>query len=499
MSANDATSRPHPGRSAFLAAAALSLSAMGTAAATPTPAPDERVVRMASLSPNHLSEFDTRAPDLVWQPLIYLDKVPAQYDGRGVTVAMIDTGVTQVPDLGNRLLARVDFTEDRDGIDRYGHGTHMAGLIAGDGSGSGGQWKGAAPGANLVSLKVASWNGASDVSTVMGALQWVVSNKSRFNIRVVNLSFGTDGRQSYLTDPLDRAVERVTDAGILVVTAAGNGGSAPGSISKPADDPKVLTVGAFDNAGTLIELDDGIPTFSGRGPTQDGLAKPDLVGPGVSMVSNRAPGTTIDEFHPAARLGEKYFKGTGTSQAAAVLSGIAARVISAKPSLTPDRVKAILIATANDELEVPGGGAGRVNPRDAVEVALGLRNRPVTIVNSAPSNGLGTIQGSRGNAQVYADVNRDGIPELVNGAIDVLGNRFVASTWATGAWTASTWASSPWSRATEAPGWAPVAAGTAFWKGAAPDAVSWAARNWTAAGWTARNWTARNWTAGLWG
>src|SRR5947208_610234 len=130
------------------------------------------------------------------------------YTGRGVTVALLDTGVSQVPDLGNRVLARADLTQEQDGWDHFGHGTHMAGIIAGDGTSAGDPWSGVAPRANLVSVKVAGADGSTDVSVVIAGLQWVVAHQNDYNIQVLNLSFGTDSTQSYVLDPLDYAVER---------------------------------------------------------------------------------------------------------------------------------------------------------------------------------------------------------------------------------------------------------------------------------------------------
>ena len=447
-----------------------------------------------------LSYYDTRPADLVWQELVRLHQVPAAINGSGVRVALIDSGVSDVPDLRNRVVARVDFTEQRDGLDTFGHGTHMAGLIVGDGTSSAGQWVGAAPGADLISLKVASWNGATDTSSVIAALRWVVTNKSRFNIRVVNLSFGTDGRQTYRSDPLDRAVERAWEAGIVVVVSAGNLGPLAGSVSKPGDDPRILTVGSFDDENSLLSEDDHIPDFSSRGPTQDGVEKPDIVAPGVSIVSSRAPGSSIDTFRPTARLDENYFKGTGTSQSAAIVSGVAARVIQANPRLTPDQVKGILIDTANDNLVgLSGAGNGAVNARKAVEAALGIRGwKPLPGI-PAGSNGLGTLEGTRGNGLVFADLNRDGSPNLVTGEVDVLGGRFDAATAEATAWTPLTWDTSPWARiVVETPGFSATPTGTPDWDGAAPDALSWGARSWGAAGWTARSWGARSWGTALW-
>ena len=176
--------------------------------------------------------FDARPADDAWSQEIDMPQSSSPYRGDGVTVATIDTGVTPAPDFGSRLLARVDLTADHDGLDRFGHGTHIAGLIAGDPSASALPYEGVAPGARLVSLKTAGWDGATDVSTVIAALRWAVSHREQYGIRVVNLSWGTDGLQGYAQDPLDRAVERAWRAGLVVVVAAGNGGPAPGTIAK---------------------------------------------------------------------------------------------------------------------------------------------------------------------------------------------------------------------------------------------------------------------------
>ena len=451
-------------------------------------------------SDTDLSHYDTRPADRVWRGVVRLDRVPASIDGSGVGVALIDSGVADVPDLHNRVVARVDFTEQRDGLDTFGHGTHMAGLIVGDGTSSAHQWVGAAPGADLISLKVASWNGATDTSSVIAALRWVVTNKARYNIRVVNLSFGTDARQSYRSDPLDRAVERAWEAGVVVVVSAGNlGPLAGGSITKPGDDPRILTVGAFDDANTLDSEDDRVAVFSSRGPTQDGVAKPDIVAPGVSIVSTRAPDSTIDVFSPTARLDGDYFKGTGTSQSAAIVSGVAALVIQANPALTPDQVKGILLATANDNLVgQSGAGNGAVNARRAVDAARGIQGWTPLATIPAPSSGLGAIEGTRGAVHVYADLN--GVPGIVSGEVDVFGGGFDAATAEATPWTDQTWNASPWAQiVVETPGFSLTPLGESGWLGAASDELSWGARSWGAAGWTARSWGARSWGARSWG
>src|SRR5438876_1038386 len=179
--------------------------------------------------------------------------------------------------------------------DSYGHGTFIAGIIAGNGTSSNGAYKGIAPAAKLVSVKVAGADGSADVSNVLAAIQWVVSFKDRYGIKVLNLSLGTDSTQSYRVDPLNYAVERAWDAGIVVVVSASNRGPAAGTISKPGDDPLVVTVGAVDDMGTPGLGDDQLPNFSSHGPTAaDGLAKPDLAAPGAHIVSLRAPGSARD-------------------------------------------------------------------------------------------------------------------------------------------------------------------------------------------------------------
>jgi serine protease AprX len=331
--------------------------------------------------------------------------------GSGVTVAVVDTGVASVPDLAGRLVPITEglgqpkpcknLSGELNCDDSYGHGTFIAGLIAGNGASSGGKWKGVAPGARILSVKIAGADGAADVSNVLAALQWVVSFKDRYGIRVLNLSLGTDSTQSYLLDPLNYAVERAWAAGIVVVVAASNRGPDSQTISKPADDPWVITAGATDDRGTTSLSDDLLPDFSGRGPTAaDGLAKPDLVAPGAHMISLRAPGSTIDTRFPWYVDGS-YRRGSGTSMATGVVSGAAALMVQANPSITPDRAKFALLATArraasDDPLAV---GSGLL---DAYAAAL---ETPSGVVNLGlgRSNGHGSIGVSRGTVQTLTD------------------------------------------------------------------------------------------------
>jgi serine protease AprX len=490
---------------------ARSLPALRRAAAVAGIRTDARVTMRSGpdCMPEDATCFDALPPEASWQRAIGLDAVPNKYQGDGVTVASIDTGVTPTPNLAGRLLARVDLTSERDGIDRFGHGTHMAGVIAGNGATSFGAYEGAAPETRLVSVKVAGWDGATDVSTVIAALQWVVANRARFNIRVVNLSWGTDSGQSYGVDPLDLAVERAWAAGLVVVVSAGNQGPAAGTVTKPADDPFVITVGAADTNGTPGTLDDTIAPFSSAGPTPDGVAKPDVLAPGVSIVSDRAPGSTVDAFRPAARLGATMFKGSGTSQAAAVVAGVAARLLDVDPTLTNDKIKGVLAATANRRLAGPGAGAGVINAAAATAAVTPPKKGPAPALPVANaglqrSTGAGSLEASRGTLHVYGDLDGDGTAEPVTGEVDALGRAWDAAPLAAAPGNATTWEGSAWAPlATEiagAGGTAPTgpAAPMLAWEPSYWGATSWVDANWDAKFWGAKFWGAKFWGTGLW-
>ncbi|HEV8572519.1 MAG TPA: S8 family peptidase [Actinomycetota bacterium] len=437
-------------------------------------------VRMSILDLDLLDGMDSVAANKVWRQSI---RLPSSYTGAGVGVAVLDTGLTRVADLGNRVSVRVDFTSDHDGYDRFGHGTHMAGLIAGDGALSGGTWAGAARKASLISVKVAGTDGSTDVSVVIAAMQWIVTHRAAYNIRILNLSFGTDAIQTYLLDPLDYAVEQVWRSGITVIVAAGNRGSLPGTINKPGDDPFVITVGAADVRGTASTSDDVVAGFSSRGPTHDLVAKPDLVAPGIGLVSLRAPGSTLDTEHPTARVGDYYFKGSGTSQAAAIVSGVAALMIQANPSITPDVLKAALVGTAKKMgglLNLIGteAGAGLVDATAAVNasVANTYASKPANrALLSLRSTGAGLIQLSRdSSALVYSDLDADGPLDLVVGEVDALGNAWLGSTWSD-AWSNNRWAPYVF----EAIGW---------------DGKTWGGKTWGGTSWKGKTWGGKTWS-----
>ena len=436
-----------------------------------------------------MGSYDTWPANTVWQKTVRLPQAQAAgkppWTGGGVTVAVLDTGISNLADFGNRVLARVDLTPEHDGWDRYGHGTHMAGIIAS----SSATYPGVAPGANLVSVKVAGANGATDVSVVIAGLEWVVAHKAQYGIRIVNLSFGTDSRQTYSIDPLDFAVERTWFSGILVVASAGNAGSAAATISKPGDDPYVLTVGAADLGNTIPANDDVVAPFSSRGPTQDGFSKPDLVAPGVTIVSDLAPGSTVATAHPAAIVSGSYIKGTGTSQAAAVVSGAAALLLQADPTLDPNRVKAVLLNTAS-KMKQPGSGVGLIDVDSAVRTVMS--HKAITPANAGltPSTGLGSLEASRGTLHVYADPAGTGAWAPITGETDVLGQPWDARSWSARSWSSDAWLASGWGDLTAtSPGWS-----TTAWSGRSWSGTSWDARSWSSSSFTARSWSDASWS-----
>ncbi|MDQ3454306.1 MAG: S8 family peptidase [Actinomycetota bacterium] len=449
----------------------------------------------------NLEQYDRLPPNRVWRQAIGLPSVPPGTNGAGVTVAVLDTGITRHPDLQNRVKARVDLTPDGGGYDTYGHGTHMTGLVAGNGQRSSGQWAGVAPGASVVPVRIAEWNGATDISEVLGALEWIYNNRTRYGIRVLNLSFGTDSTQKHQLDPLNHAVQRLWSAGVMVVVAAGNRGPGGQNIDKPGDDPFVVTVGAADTKNTVGTTDDVLAEFSSHGPTGENVAKPDLVAPGISIVSHRATGSTLDQMRPAARVGTYYFKGHGTSQATAIVSGVAALMFQAAPTMTPNEAKAALVGTTSPGLGgQPGAGSGLVNAAAAVEAARtrAYQRNPAN-VGLERSAGTGSIDSSRGGSKPYTDLNGDGVPEQVSGNIDALGNTFDSTAWAARPWNASTAPNSPWAPYINvSAGWRTTPWTPDAWAGLGWDEPSWTAQSWRDAGLDPGNWTAQSWRSEAW-
>jgi serine protease AprX len=314
--------------------------------------------------------------------------------GLGVGVATVDSGVNPWhEDLDGRVVHFADFVNAQSlAYDDYGHGTHVAGIIAGNGRASAGgrpdatgARRGVAPGAHLIVLKALDVTGNGFTSNVIAAIDYAIAHRATYNIRVLNLSVAAGVYESFYKDPLTLAARRAVDSGIVVVAAAGNRGRDAsgqpqyGGIASPGNAPWVLTVGASNDVGTVDRRDDVVAAFSSRGPSPiDENAKPDLVAPGVNIESTADPSSALYAANPSSRLwgaaktgSEPYLSLTGTSMAAPVVTGAIALMLEANAALTPNAVKAILeyTAEAREGFNHLTQGAGFLNARGAVELA----------------------------------------------------------------------------------------------------------------------------------
>ncbi|QOX64751.1 S8 family peptidase [Anoxybacterium hadale] len=275
-------------------------------------------------------------------------KAPAVWSlgttGKGIGVAVLDTGIYPHPDLAGRLTAFQDFIGNKTTpYDDNGHGTHIAGCIASSGSLSRFLYKGTAPDANLIGVKVLDKSGGGSLSTVIQGIQWCISNKNRYGIRIINLSLGSEAVQSYQEDALCQAVENAWQKGIVVCVAAGNDGPAQGTIASPGIDPMVITVGAINDDNTMNPGEYTVADYSSRGPTVDNLVKPDVMCPGTNIISLRAPNSTLDKKYGKARVQKEYLSLSGTSMATPLCAGIIALMLEADKTLSPDEVKTRLM------------------------------------------------------------------------------------------------------------------------------------------------------------
>jgi serine protease AprX len=323
-----------------------------------------KAVRWVSMDAN-LADSGKPAPPAPSDPTnTYLDTLRVRnvwsmgLQGQGVTIAVVDSGISNDNDfyLPNANQTRVLKNNSLNSVsntvnDIYGHGTHVAGIAAGNGIDSDGKYAGIAPQANLINLKIADGNGMAYESDVVAALQWVYDNKAAYNIRVVNLSLNTTSEQSYNNSPLDAAVEILWFNGIVVVASAGNyssGGSFNPIKASPANDPFIITVGATDEKGTTKRTDDVWANFSAIGNTSDGFNKPEIHAPGkniVSVLSKNSPWNT--QYPDRVTSNGDYIRLSGTSMSAPMVSGVVALLLQDEPNLTPDQVKYRLINTAS--------------------------------------------------------------------------------------------------------------------------------------------------------
>ncbi len=412
------------------------------------------------------------------------------FTGKGVDIALIDSGVAAMDGLTapGKLVHGPDLSFDAtagdiQGVDSFGHGTHLAGIIAGRDNaapariqkGEQDHFVGMAPDARILSVKVADADGATDVSQVIAAIEWVVQhrNKKGLNIRVLNLSFGTDGEQDYRVDPLTYAAEVAWRKGIVVVVAAGNGGFGSAKLNNPAYDPFVLAVGGADGNGTYDWKDDTVREWSSCG---DGSRHPDLVAPGKSVVSLRAPDSSIDRAHPEARVGRaRFFRGSGTSQAAAIVSGAAALIIEQRPSITPDQLKTLLTATASPLVgpDLRCQGSGMLNLKLARDLPT-----PRTVQLWQPSGGTGSLELARGFSHVGHDETE------LRGERDVLGSAWDANLRSTASWHETSWSDGLWNGNS--------------WSAKTWSDAGWNAKTWSDSGWGAKTWSAKTWSSAYW-
>jgi len=288
--------------------------------------------------------------------------------GKGIHIAILDTGIFPHPDLTkpvNRIIDFKDFINHRKKpYDDNGHGTHIAGDAAGNGWMSRGKYKGPAPEAGIVGVKVLDRDGSGYDSTIIKGIEWCIQNRKRLKLRILSMSFGGPAFSPCKDDLLCEAVEKAVQAGLTVIIAAGNSGPGRATIESPGISPSSITVGAVDDRRTVVQADDRITWFSSRGPTPCGRKKPDITAPGESVISLRAPLSRLDRTFPHMRVGKSYFILSGTSISTPLVSGAAAQLLQRTPSLSPLQVKAQLKKNAfRLRLGVNTTGSGEINMR----------------------------------------------------------------------------------------------------------------------------------------
>jgi serine protease AprX len=430
-------------------------------------------------------------------------------DGTGVGVALIDSGVVAVPGLpAAQIVNGPDLSFESQGstldyLDTFGHGTHMAGIIVGNDSSVG--LRGIAPKAKLTSIKVGGAGGVVDVSQMLAAIDWVVKHRNddaKNPIRVINLSYGTAGvANGVLYDELAFAVENAWRNGIVVVVAGGNAGNSSSSLSNPGFDPYVLAVGSSATKGTTSTSDDTVSTFTSLASGRN----VDVVAPGESIVSLRDPGSYVDTRYPSARVGDRLFKGSGSSQSAAVTSGAVALLLQKRPTLTADQVKALIKTTATPI----GSGVGKSMGLGEINLATALaKSTPTTTQTWVRSVGIGSIEYTRGGAHVMHDSSP------LQGDYDVFGP-FGAGVWAQASaagtawnggvwmgrrmagdgWTGKSWASKTWAGAT----WSGGPWGAATWLDDTWSGHYWSGHYWSDSNWDGHYWSSDNWSTIDWG
>jgi subtilisin family serine protease len=433
----------------------------------------------------------------------------AGYTGQGVDVALIDSGVVPVDGLtaAGKVALGPDLSWESQNpatayLDTFGHGTHVAGLVAGRDDAAAAPYAGApsnftgmAPDARIVSVKVADAHGLTDVSQVIAAIDWVVQHRNDgvLHIRVLNLSFGTDSTQSWRYDPLAYAAEQAWRAGIVVVVSGGNGGTDTRTLDDPAYDPNLLAVGAADTQATVSTRDDTVASFSSTGAVRH----PDLVAPGVHMVSLRDPGSYVDQtFSSTGAVGDRFFRGSGTSQSAAVVSGAAALVLSQHPEATPAQVKQVLVDSASRLSHEPENrqGAGELDLTRALSTRV-LRD---AVDNGDLARGTGTLEAARGSFHII----QNGV--ALSGEQDIFGHAWdsaamaqaevTGTSWSGGTWNGNTWSGNTWSGNT----WSGNTWSGNTWSGNTWSGNTWSGNTWSGNTWSGNTWSGNTWSGNTW-
>ncbi|RKS80205.1 serine protease AprX [Motilibacter peucedani] len=480
------TSRPaaRRARATVPLAAALSLAAVASAtagslpssAASPAPAArtPERSAAAFLSTPFASSATASVSPYAVASDVHAVAAWRRGVTGRGVDVAVIDTGVARVPGLSSRgkVVDGPDVTADgAAGVDRYGHGTVMAGLVAAnDGKVPGDPTSrdGIAPDARVVNVRVGRSDGSVDSADIYGAVGWVVehAHDGGRNIRVLNLSLAVDASDPEAQAAVTWAAEAAWQAGILVVAAAGNSGRSA-ALDVPAASPHLLAVGA----SALRRGADSVSPVTSLGTS---ARRVDVLAPGQSVLGLRVPGSTLDRSHPAARTGAGWFRGSGTSQATAVVSGAAALLLSARPGLTPDQAKAVLVSSARALPAAPSA----LGPAGVLDVDAALRTAAPTASSSSSS----------------ATAPNRSTPAAAQGETSVSGSSWRGSSWRGSSWRGSSWRGSSWRGSS----WRGSSWRGSSWRGSSWRGSSWRGSSWRGSSWRGSSWRGSSWRGSSW-
>ena len=473
--------------------------------------------RLAPQSSSYAAEYDPASDTYSMASITQLTGArswwSAGYTGAGVDVAMVDSGVAPVEGLdgAGKIVDGPDLSLESQApnlryLDTYGHGTFMAGLIAGRGGepssdAPAATYLGMAPDARIVSLKVATADGGTDVSEVIAAIDWIVQHRTDdgLDIRIINLSYATDAVQDAGIDPLAYAAEQAWKQGLVVVAAGGNYGfqshmnSAP-ALGDPALDRYVVAVGSSDSLGTPSLADDVVPAFS-PWPKRGATRGVDLVAPGVHIQGLRVANSFIDANHPEGLINGRYFRGSGTSQSAAIVSGAAALILEKYPDATPDQVKKLLTTFAypiKGKSQAIGAGELQLGPALASPL-------PSAMQTWASSSGTGSLEGSRGSNHIARDgVVLSGEQDIFGAPVDTTALAAAEATgnsWSGGVWNGNSWSGDGWSGNS----WSGNSWSSSVWSGNSWSGNSWSSSVWSGNSWSGSSWSDRNWAGAVWG